>query len=250
MRGVHERTLVILSSNESKQEIMSTGSRVNAVTIPSLKFINKNLEFNTLGYRRLLRERIVAIQAVLTLKERVFLTEPDALWLSNLLEQNSFVNSDHDLVGFDDDNGFTGAGFMMIRRTLGSLCLWQTVLKRQTEILSRYAGMRDDTLTEDYNDQIFLNEVAGQMRASGLLTLKTMDSCDYRSGRWYKGNEWTPFFRCRGKVPHVINFNWVVGNAAKIQRAREHGHWFLEDDGKTCKPFHQTLAKAKTSFVK
>jgi len=34
----------------------------------------------------------------------------------------------------------------------------------------------------------------------------------------------------RTGIPYVINNNWIVGNAAKITRAKRWGHWFVQDE--------------------
>lgn len=36
-------------------------------------------------------------------------------------------------------------------------------------------------------------------------------------------------------MPYVINNNWIIGNFAKIARAKRWGHWFLQDEQRgTC----------------
>merc|ERR1719316_2261457 len=63
----------------------------------------------------------------------------------------------------------------------------------------------------------------------------------YVNGRWYDGGihnkdggrETRQRVKRHQGIPYVVNNNFMIGNAAKISRAKRWGHWFLEEDG-TC----------------
>ena len=47
------------------------------------------------------------------------------------------------------------------------------------------------------------------------------------SGFWYKSG-----FNRTNEI--VIQNNWIQGNSAKINRAKEFGQWFLKENGLSC----------------
>ena len=55
-----------------------------------------------------------------------------------------------------------------------------------------------------------------------------LPSLEYISGLWYIFKEY------RTGNEKIIQNNWIVGNKAKVERAKSYGHWFLQDNG-TCK---------------
>ncbi|EKX52712.1 hypothetical protein GUITHDRAFT_101866 [Guillardia theta CCMP2712] len=249
MTGVHERTLVITTDAGSEERVKRFSSRVHAMYLEGYNGINGNLDFDSLGYRRMLKARIEIIISVLQKSDLLFLTEPDAIWMNNLLEIKEFVNSPSDLIGFDDEQGGKGAGFVLMRNNAAISCLWRKLLERQELTLAPYEGQPNEIVTYDDNDQKYFNALIQDMEAAGMMKSSTMDTCKFRTGKWYKREEWKDYMTCLNIVPDILNFNWMVGNQPKIQRAKLYGHWFLEEDGQTCKPIQETLARAKTSFT-
>jgi len=85
-----------------------------------------------------------------------------------------------------------------------------------------------------------------------VLTIRDVLSRTYRlpetkyvSGTWYLQGPWPGYPHINGSEirrackadgqPYVINHNWIVGNDAKISRAKRWGHWFLQNEAKgTC----------------
>uniref|UniRef100_A0A7S0ES03 Nucleotide-diphospho-sugar transferase domain-containing protein n=1 Tax=Hanusia phi TaxID=3032 RepID=A0A7S0ES03_9CRYP len=249
MTGVHERTLVVTTDRGSEERVRTFSTRVHTMFLEGYNNINGDLDFDSLGYRRMLKARIEIITSVLEKSDLLFLTEPDAIWITNLLEIKDFVGSQADLTGFDDELGGKGAGFVLMRNNAAISCLWRKLLQKQELTLAPYQGQPNEIVTYDDNDQKYFNALIQDMEAAGMLRSATMDTCRFRTGKWYRREEWKDYFACMNVVPDIVNFNWMVGNQAKIQRAKLFGHWFLEEDGQTCKPIDQTLVRARASFT-
>ncbi len=69
--------------------------------------------------------------------------------------------------------------------------------------------------------------------------MKWLDISKFPCGKWYDNSN-----RYHGlpiqdyaNQPIVIQNNWIVGNAAKIQRAKKWGHWYYSGKYDKCLPF-------------
>ena len=83
---------------------------------------------------------------------------------------------------------------------------------------------RGKLISEGDNDQIYLSGLVNK-RIDGL-TKKVLPLSEYSDGKWYN----MPETKRNISDPYVINNNWIIGNDKKISRAKEWGHWFLNED--------------------
>lgn len=85
-------------------------------------------------------------------------------------------------------------------------------------------------VSESDNDQQYLSKLV--FSKYGGLRYKILSTEDYADGKWYSLSKEE---RNGRKTPLIINNNWVIGNPAKIKRAKAWGHWFLTESG-DCDP--------------
>ena len=84
-------------------------------------------------------------------------------------------------------------------------------------------------VSESLNDQQFFSSLVKSRYAGikvGYLPAKL-----FPDGKWYQLPEHA---RSAKPQPVVINNNWVLGDAAKIRRAKAFGHWFWNEDSGVC----------------
>ena len=84
-----------------------------------------------------------------------------------------------------------------------------------------------NTLENYENDQIALTRHALEQD----LKVHYVDRCVYASGTWF--TDQTYAYTC--PTPMVLHNNYIVGNSAKIIRAKHVGHWYLSQDSMQCK---------------
>ena len=110
--------------------------------------------------------------------------------------------------------------------------------RRYDEIIqTQQDGRLDKYLGPVANEMDLLNHVLGEMRATDEIRLFTLEECDYVSGIWYDGGIGGDGAELReqchecGRVPYVVNNNFIVGIRGKMNRAKRWRHWFAEEDG-------------------
>jgi len=78
-----------------------------------------------------------------------------------------------------------------------------------------------------------------------------LSNTKYVSGKWYSPGADGRQARAASKAdgtPYVINQNWIVGNGAKVSRAKQWGHWFLQnEEAGTC--HNATLLRAQMAAM-
>ena len=63
-----------------------------------------------------------------------------------------------------------------------------------------------------------------------------LDACALSAnGMWYEDET----YRARCNAPKVVQNNYIIGNTAKILRAKIWGHWFVDDSGARCRVDHE-----------
>ena len=124
-------------------------------------------------------------------------------------------------------------GFIMLRPTQATKSLWNKVLLQLEGVMKAYGEAQSREYIENIgSEQLML----GELLDSEPIELSWMDQYKFVPGVWYndEGTTFTPPFRLTIYDPVVILNNWVIGNSAKIARAKLYGHWFLNDEQDMC----------------
>ena len=96
-------------------------------------------------------------------------------------------------------------------------------------------GYEDKMARVKSNDQTHIGNQGEQkmmttMLKKSELTIDWLSICDFMRGQWYSSKA----LRDTCPKPWVLQNNYIVGNAAKIERAKKWGYWYLSSDSQTC----------------
>ena len=241
MKGVHARTL-ILATSLSMHKTLSQNRfkvRVSHLNLGRSDF-NRNLDYDTYGYWKLVQLRVQALGHILYSGVSMLLFEPDAIWAQNPLEDRELFTPGYDIIGFSDDQGGMGFGWLLLKSNPKTIFLWKQVLRMTTAEISKFKGLRSNARVHLQGEQKFFNfliRTRHKYEKLKDLKVKILSKYKYCSGRWYDGGRGGNGLRYRRQcrkhgTPFVVNNNWIVGNKGKIIRAKRWGHWFLNKDGK------------------
>jgi Nucleotide-diphospho-sugar transferase len=155
----------------------------------------------------------------------LWLIESDAVWLRD--PSDEVFNTKGDIVTMSDwkpPSQHPQGGFQLLNSSNATLNVWLKLLKQQTEAVNSFQA--GDDMGNAGNEQDMMKSL---ITSDTDLHVAWLDPKHFLSGMYY----FTPDYAAIAVEPKVILNNFAVGNGAKISRAKEHGHWFLKDDG-TC----------------
>ena len=193
--------------------------------------------YGTPGYWRLMLERTMLIGEILKQGIGVFAFEGDQIWLRDPVRFVKRViesGDEVDIVGTMDTRHEIGGNFLYLNPTLSTRRTWNEVCARFN---SAYTRLRMDGHSKKYrrymeNDQSTLTKLVlfdEAFKKINPTVFRSLDTQLFVDGRWYKGR--TYYHSEASRSPVMINNNFLIGIENKKQRAIEHGHWFLKEDG-------------------
>lgn len=226
--GIHPKVLIISTDNDTKETIKRFWPKVNVVSISGMN-LSGDQSYSHVGYVRLTNFRAHVLLELLLHKHEVFLFEVDALWVKNP-EPVMSKEAGYDILTnpVAQRPGLTAIGFIYLFPTNATIMTWQELNRRLYELDKKIKSLPPGKLiSEGDNDQIYLSGIIN--KRLGGLTKKMLPLEKYPDGKWYEMTE----EKRKKSSPYVINNNWVIGNNKKTSRAKEWGHWFLNED-RTC----------------
>lgn len=247
MKHVHENTLIIV--DEKGYKVMKNVQTKATIVMDALpKILQGSWPYGSRGYWRTTQNRVVVIGDLLRAGVTILLVEPDATWIRNVYEQDDLMRDmSDDLVGMSDDAGGIGFGFLRLKSNKIVQEVWEFVQTSVDSVMG--SKIQDVKKTENptlkmspTGEQVFFNQEWRRRKKDGTLKARTLSTYRYPNGKWYDGgrggNGNAYRAKCRKESPNglvVIQNNWMVGNNRKEMRAKRWEHWFLNDDGETCK---------------
>ena len=247
MEGVHERLVLVMSDARGyaamRQNAHGVAVAQLASTIPELQ---TSQPYGSYGYWKLTELRVQTLRDMVRVGISFLNVEPDAVWIRNPLSDNDFIAAAarHEVVIASDKKGPDGPfmltfGFLLVRSNSKTVSLFDMLQS------SASAGIRglgrheyDDSVVG--GDHSAVAAISEQMLLQKMLekgafdvTYSALNLCTYASGQWYDPANFQLRETClvRHGPPVVINNNWIIGNDAKIDRAKQWGHWFVDGDG-------------------
>jgi hypothetical protein len=230
LKDVHQRVLLLTTDRRTGEKLKALGSGVSVVGMSSLQFAGSQ-EYSRAGYVRMMVERTRFILTLLTARIPVFLFEVDCLWLADplaLMQSAEFASADIVATKVSERNVVAG-GFLLLRPTEPTLSLWQRLTEMMEELREKILNA-DATapVSESLNDQEFITSLIHAKHAN--VDVRYLPDNRFLDGKWYSMSAGER----SASQPIIINNNWVVGNAAKIERAKKFGHWFWDESKHTC----------------
>ena len=239
MKGVHQRTLILMTDTAGYRGLVRTPFDVHVVD-SSLndESLQSDMSYGTAAYWRMTERRVKMLGVILRSGVSFFNIEPDAVWVRNPLRDPRVVRSDHDMVvavEMTESMEYQYAfGFLLLRSNARTRSLYDELERHLSASISsvtrNFSGPEEMPFTAELSEQMVLKKIISREMHS--VSLSFLDACLYVSGRWYKNQEFRKYCKDTRDVPYVINNNWIVGNKAKIERAKLWGHWFIDDNGR------------------
>ena len=228
------KTLFITESEETERLLLQINPALHVYSISS-ETLPILAPYGTLRYYHAALQRLQVQHAILRAGINVVCIESDSVWLSEIDKDVTEALEHHEMFSMpeyakDDTNRshpMIAAGFSGYRSTPFVLKVFGTYVKTYKNAVFKHRHMREDTILGHIGEQLILTNMLRSH--DSYYPVHWLDRCEFASGRWYDEKDY------QEDCPHpkAIQFNWVSGMSAKIERAVKWGHWYLYDNG-TC----------------
>ncbi|CAH1778913.1 unnamed protein product [Owenia fusiformis] len=215
---VHEQVLIVATDETTLGKLQHDWPNVTSV-LHSLS--TTKVEYREAGYIRYMLTRALLVLSILENNVTILLFEVDAIWFSSPFPLLQSLLK-YDIVGAQISKYHQIAGgFLLLKPAKATQIVFTKVIDKLNGFLETYSNVKDDKkLPDGENDQTYLHEA---IMSQQNLKYKLLDFNIIEDGLWYSRshNDSTE------TRPLVLNNNWVIGNDAKVERAKKFGHWFL-----------------------
>ena len=225
-RSVVDRTMFITTDMNSYRTLVEFDPDLHVVYKEFTT--QKDMSYGRYDYYDYTLLRIRLIMNMLNNNATVWVVESDAVWLAD--PTSLVLGTKGDIVTANDMPSpatCISAGFMLLRPTAATKSAFKRLIAKLVSILEKAKLNKVDDLGRSASEQLLLMDIA---KVSRDLTLTYLPHYSFVPGLYYKDEK----YRNLVKNPLVIQNNWIVGNAAKISRARHWRHWLLDNDNTTC----------------
>lgn len=253
--GIRPPGIVWIAVDEASRDAMSEVPDSETVYLSELGEGREDAgtSYGTPGYWLLMLERTKLIREILERGVGIFAFETDQIWLRDPVPYVTRLvhGGDHvDVVGTLDTRHEIGGNFLYLNPTLATRRLWREVSTRfdkafQASKMDGHKALTSKKRKWRYieNDQSLLTRLTlfdEALRARGnAAVFRALDLDLFADGRWYGEDEkdHTAYYSgSKARAPVLINNNFLIGIDKKVERARRHGHWFLDDEDSRCAP--------------
>ena len=219
--GVLSQTLFVATDEASLQGLQQ---HVQHVALQRYSRTSSGgVDYGHMEYYRLMFFRTKLIEALLMRKINVWLIESDAVWLK---DPTPYVLNIHDMDVIAGQDGvltesIPEGGFIYLNATAKVLEMWIGLRVQLERTLMKHSS--EQNIGDAGSEMLMLPRHLHQVNWTFFPREK------FVSGLWYDNDEMR-----QNSSPVVIQNNWIIGNSAKMARAKKWGHWFLKED-LTCK---------------
>ena len=249
MKGVWESTLFVCTSGSLAKELGSwstrDGRRANVVVWDLPPEMNGAMKYGDLSYYRLMLRRLSLYVLLARSGVNFLIAEVDSVWGTNVLQALTTTGDTLPSVMPGIDEHTHMMGFCLVSAGAGSVHMYETLQKQFKKKLDKYRGVHDPRDIGDAGNEqhLFSEYLDAHKSGEDSFSFRAMPNGLFMSGVWYKEAN-----RRKCPVPHAIQNNWIIGNAAKVARAKRFGQWYLASDGETCA--HNSLEGVRQSIGK
>ena len=222
---VHSRVLFLSTDRATGRRLRDAWPNVTVVSAEGSRFSGPQ-SYTHAGYVRLMVERTRLIQRLVQSKVRLLLFEVDFVWLDDplpvILAQSR--ESGADIVATKVHRRQQACGcFLLLNPTAATGRLWTRLTQKMNELDRRVSRLGERSrVSQLTNDQAFLSDLIKERY--GGVNVSFLPEALFPDGKWYTVAKVRAM---EAPYPLLIHNNWIVGNAAKIQRAKQFRHWFL-----------------------
>jgi hypothetical protein len=183
--------------------------------------------YGTYPYFELTIDRLRVQNSLLQKGANVFVIEADAIWFSPIAEYVESIRDDGIISANDRtvQKPLISAGFSLVSCT--QYKFFNRYVSRYASNLKKFENFKGSFDEFDPGEQHLMTKL---LLARKRHMVTWLSECHFARGEWYTDEK----YRMRCPHPKVIQNNYFRGMENKIERAKEWGHWFLNQDG-TCK---------------
>lgn len=189
-----------------------------------------SVSYGSSAYYKLTLERLKLQQDLLVAGINVFIIESDATWFDgeSTIKRLEDGFGKYDIVSADDrGNHLISAGFSGVSASSEkAVSFFTQYVDGYTKKMAKIKT-NDNTNIGDQGEQMMMTRLLAKTK----LSIDWLDQCHFMRGQWYSSHG----LRDNCPKPWVLQNNWIIGNAAKISRAKKWGYWYLNDDSSRCK---------------
>jgi hypothetical protein len=218
------QTLFVAADQEAAAELSETGPWLNIYTHES--DMAASVTYGTYAYFKLTLDRLLIQNTLVQAGANVLVVEADAVWFSPIAEYLSQMVGSNRIISANDrtpENPLISAGFLFFPSKEKKF--FQDYVSRYASRLEKFkdfTGRFDDI---DAGEQHLMTKLLQRRK----IAVQWLAECHFSRGEWYDDS----LFRARCPHPKVIQNNYISGNNEKMRRAKQWGHWFLNED-RTC----------------
>ncbi|XP_077862383.1 uncharacterized protein LOC144344182 [Saccoglossus kowalevskii] len=161
----------------------------------------------------------------------LLITESDDVWFSNPVPVLSTWEHPSDMrvsvVNYYGGPEFR-AGFLYLNASSAAQRVWKTLGRRLGHRIETFKDNAQWNISEIFAEQVMLSKIANY---EDPIRLDYLHRDRFVSGQWYSSKDMQ-----NKTIPIVLQNNYIIGNANKVTRATQWGHWFLRQNTKHCIP--------------
>ena len=247
--NVHSRVVFVATDAEAYRKMKENEFGVTTLYMPYPAGLEGNLNYGQTGYYRSILYRSEFFLALLKNKVDFWNFETDAVWFKNAFDIPEAQAPDADIIAYldDPDNKGISFGINLFRASKPCVKIFGEMVRQFKVQMDRQASKNNADPAIEIGEQKILNNLLLIQYAP--VKIHHVPLTIFVSGQWYPNfrNDGLELRKKAGTSPAVINFNWVIGNANKISRAKKYGHWILNNDN-TCN--NDALVNLPVTLVK
>ena len=238
MAGVLDSTLLVATDSESAESMRSILKDRTLHVFEQTYQVTGKVAYGTYAYFRLTVERLRLQHEMIQAGVNVMIIESDAVWVNGAEATSQIVREElkeNDMVAYNDcapNARCIAAGFLAIKSTPATRAFFSAYYTSYAAYMDKFKGK---TQIGDHGEQL---QMTTRLSKDKSIKVQWLDTAKFCSGKWYIGapHKWhVPAMHKRASCL-VIQNNWIIGNPAKIKRAKEFGHWYLgEEEPRVCK---------------
>ena len=236
MQGVHNQTLILATGKAGcdKHTWRNFNVATHCLSSAANPLNSGGFRYGTLGYWTITLHRMQHIEALLDIGISVFVFEPDAVWVQNPLADAALVDAGGDIRSLNDGGKKDGLGFgwLLLRPTKITKALFRQVINEYGADVNKHKHLPPSAKVEVKGEQAHFQRLLREKEnhsSFANISFSYFSPLRYVNGMWYKKDTYRKQVQAAG-TPYVINNNWLIGNDRKMSRAKQWGHWFVQNE--------------------
>ena len=222
--------MIITTNADTKRRLELASKDAHVVILSAEQTVEDDQYFNHVGYLKLLVRRTQILNLLIQHDFETFLFEFNFLWIKNHVPLLHSYDNQYDMLfigNYYEPNSING-GFVYMFPTNTTRQVLHILVEQMVNPAEHIQGLSNkDEVPEKENDQVYLSKLVREEYAG--LKHFVLPYSYFTEGVWYTMTK-------EKKLtldPFVIHNDYVSGNDKKINRVKQFGHWFLNNDN-TC----------------